>query len=76
MKTKNSIFYIKTQKKYFKFNREHMKKQKLTNEQIIKLKKTKKPPYLIYNVLGGIWKLLFFKKYGVSVKFNYDFRKE
>ncbi len=53
-----------------------MKKQKLTNEQIIKLKKTKKPPYLIYNVLGGIWKLLFFKKYGVSVKFNYDFRKE
>ncbi len=51
-------------------------KQKQTIEQKLHARKIKRPPSLIYSVLGGVWKLLFFKKYGVQVKFNYDFRKE
>ncbi len=38
-------------------------------------RKIKKPPFLIYNLLGGIWKLLFFKKLHVSVDYQADPRK-
>lgn len=39
-------------------------------------RKIKRPPALIYGVLGGIWKLLFQKKYNLSWEFKTDFRKE
>ncbi len=48
----------------------------MTNEVILHLKKKKLPPKFIYSVLGGLWKILFLKKYGVKYTFNYDFRKE
>lgn len=53
-----------------------MSKEKKTIEQKLHGKKMKRPPYIIYNVLGFIWKLLFMKKYGVSYEFKTDFRKE
>ena len=49
---------------------------KITLEKKLHSKKIKKPPKFIYNLLGNIWKILFMKKYGVTYKFNYDFRKE
>ena len=51
-------------------------KEKLTIDQKLKAKKIKKPPYVIYNILGRIWQLLFFKKYGVKVTYVDDVRKE
>ena len=51
-------------------------KEKLTIDQKLKAKKIKKPPYVIYNILGRIWQLLFFKKYGVKVTYIDDVRKE
>ncbi len=45
-------------------------KQKLTSRKI------KKPPYVIYNILGRIWQVMFSKKYGLHVEYKYDFRKE
>ena len=51
-------------------------KEKLTIDQKLKAKKIKRPPYVIYNVLGRIWQLLFFKKYGVKVTYETDVRKE
>ncbi len=51
-------------------------KEKQTISQKIKSKKIKKPPYVIYNILGKIWKILFFKKYGVEVTYLDDVRKE
>ena len=53
-----------------------MEKQKLTVAQKIHSRKMKTPPAFIYRVLGGIWKMLFTKKYGVEVEFKTDFRKE
>ena len=55
-----------------------MKKNKkdLSNEEILYLRKIKNPPKFIYNVLGNVWKLLFMKKYGVSVTYKQDPRKE
>lgn len=38
-------------------------------------RKMKKPSF-VYNILGCVWKILFFKKYGVKVTFKKDFRKE
>lgn len=51
-------------------------KEKLTIDQKLNKKQIKKPPYVIYNVLGRIWKLLFFKKYGIHVTYETDVRKE
>lgn len=51
-------------------------KEKLTIDQKLKQKQIKKPPYVIYNVLGRIWKMLFFKKYGMHVTYKDDVRKE
>ena len=48
---------------------------KLTNEQRMYRRKIKKPG-LIYLILGGIWKMFMFKKYGVHTTFKTDFRKE
>jgi len=53
-----------------------MSTQKQTIAQKIHSRKIKKPPTLIYRILGGIWKMLFMKKYGVSYTFKTDFRKE
>ncbi len=49
---------------------------KKTNEEKLHSRKIKKPPYLLYNLLGGIWKMLFMKKYGISVEYKADPRKE
>ena len=51
-------------------------KEKLTIDQKLKKRKLKKPNAFIYRVLGGVWKLLFFKKYGVKVTYEQDIRKE
>lgn len=53
-----------------------MAKEKLTVAQKIRAKKLKRPPAAVYRILGGVWKLLFEKKYGVSYEFKEDFRKE
>lgn len=39
-------------------------------------RKLHRPPALFYQLLGGVWKLFFFKKYGIQVTFKTDFRKE
>lgn len=48
---------------------------KLTIEQKLYKRKTKKPNF-IYGLLGGIWKLFMYKKYNVHYTFKTDFRKE
>ena len=48
---------------------------KLTNEQKLYKKKTKKPNF-IYNVLGFVWKTLFTKKYGLKTYFSDNFKRE
>ena len=48
---------------------------KLNNEQKMYKRKIKRPG-IVYLLLGGIWKLLMFKKYHVKVTFKKDFRKE
>lgn len=53
-----------------------MAKQQKTNEQVLYLRKIKTPPKFIYRFLGGIWKTLFMKKYGVKVTYNADPREE
>lgn len=53
-----------------------MEQQKKTVAQKIHSRKMTPPPAFIYRVLGGIWKMLFMKKYGVEVEFKTDFRKE
>ena len=53
-----------------------MSKNNLTLEKKLHKRHIKKPPFLIYNLLGLIWKLLFMKKYNVNTEFKYDFRKE
>ena len=59
-----------------KENGDNMSKNNLTLEKKLHKRHIKKPPYLIYNTLGLIWKLLFMKKYNVHTEFKYDFRKE
>ena len=49
---------------------------KKTNEEQLRTRKLKKPPYLIYNLLGNVWKMLFTKKYGMKVEYKTDPRKE
>ena len=53
-----------------------MAKEKMTVAQQIRARKIKRPPAAIYRILGGVWKILFEKKYGVSYTFEKDFRKE
>ena len=53
-----------------------MANEKLTVAQKIRARKIKRPPTAIYRILGGVWKILFEKKYGVSYTFETDFRKE
>lgn len=49
---------------------------KQTLEAKLHSRKIKKPPYVIYNILGRIWQMAFTKKYGLQVEFKKDFRKE
>ena len=53
-----------------------MAQEKLTLSKKLKLKKIKTPPTFIYRLLGGIWRLLFEKKYGVEYVFEADPRKD
>ena len=53
-----------------------MAKETLTVAQKIRKRNLTQPPKFIYRVLGGVWKWLFEKKYGVSYHYEYDFRKE
>ena len=43
-----------------------MAKETLTVAQKIRKRNLTHPPKFIYRVLGGVWKWLFEKKYGVS----------
>ena len=52
-----------------------MAKEKLTLSQKIKQKKLNRPPTFIYRVLGGVWRILFEKKYGVEYDYEVDPRK-
>lgn len=49
---------------------------KKTNEEILYGRKIKKPPYVLYNLLGRVWKMLFTKKYGIKVEYKTDPRKD
>ena len=49
---------------------------KKTNEEKLYSRKLRKPPAFLYRLLGGVWKMLFFKKYGVSAEYKADPRKE
>lgn len=49
---------------------------KKTIEQQLQSRKIKQPPRFLYKLLGGVWKLLFMKKYGITVQYNADPRKE
>ena len=53
-----------------------MKKEQPTNEEILYSRRIKQPPKGMYKFLGGLWKLLFTKKYGITVEFKADPRKE
>ena len=48
---------------------------KRTLAQKLVHRKIKKPPFVIYNLLGRVWQLLFFKKLNVSVDYRCDPRK-
>lgn len=51
-----------------------MSKNKTINQKLHS-KKIKRPPYIIYDILGIIWKMVFAKKYGLHVEYKCDFRK-
>ncbi len=53
-----------------------MAKEKQTISQKMKQKQLKQPPTLIYRLLGGIWRILFQKKYGVEYTYEADPRKD
>ena len=48
---------------------------KRTLAQKLVHRKIKKPPFILYNLLGRVWQLLFFKKLNVSVEYRQDPRK-
>lgn len=48
---------------------------KRTLAQKLVRRKIKKPPFVIYNLLGRVWQVLFFKKLNVSVEYKADPRK-
>lgn len=49
-----------------------MAKEKLTLAQKLKQRQLHKPPTFIYRVLGGVWRILFEKKYGVEYEYEVD----
>lgn len=53
-----------------------MPKVKMTLQEQLHTRKLKKPPKLIYCILGYVWKLLYFKKLGVQAEIKTDPRKE
>ena len=53
-----------------------MAKAKMTLAEQLHARKLKKPPKLIYCILGYVWKLLYFKKLGVQAEIKTDPRKE
>ncbi len=53
-----------------------MAKETLTLSQKLKQRKIKTPPAFIYRLLGGIWRILFEKKYGVEYVYECDPRKD
>ena len=53
-----------------------MAKEKLTISEKIKQKKITRPPTFLYRFLGGVWRILFEKKYGVEYVYEADPRKD
>ncbi len=53
-----------------------MAKEKQTIAQKLKNRKIKRPPAFIYRILGGVWRMLFQKKYGVEYEYLADPRKD
>lgn len=49
--------------------------KKLTLQEKLHSRKLKKAPFGLYNLLGRIWLLLFFKKYHIDIKYNCDIKK-
>ena len=49
--------------------------KKITLQEKLEKRKIKKPGF-IYWLLGGIWKILFLKKYNVHYKFNINVKKD
>ena len=47
---------------------------KQTLQEKLEARKIKKPGFM-YTLLGGLWKLLFLKKYNVHYKFNINVKK-
>jgi len=54
---------------------EKVKKEKLTLARKLSKRKLKRPPAVIYQLLGYLWKALYFKKLGVKVTYKNDPRK-
>lgn len=49
--------------------------KKITEQEKLLQRTIKQPPRVIYPLLANIWKLLYFKKLGVNVKYEIDPRK-
>lgn len=52
-----------------------MPKQKQTNQEILAKWKAKKPPLVLYLILGYLWKLLSIKKYNVHYNYQINLKK-
>ncbi|MBE5760951.1 MAG: hypothetical protein E7334_03015 [Clostridiales bacterium] len=50
-------------------------KEKPTIAQELEIRRIKKPPAVIYPLLGRIWQLLYFKKLNVHVEYKFDHKK-
>lgn len=49
-----------------------MENKKLTNQQKLSRRKLRRPPAIPYILLAGVWKLIYFKKLGVKVDYQFD----
>ncbi|MDL2234528.1 1-acyl-sn-glycerol-3-phosphate acyltransferase [Christensenellaceae bacterium OttesenSCG-928-L17] len=52
-----------------------MKKEKPTLQETLVARQLRQPPAVIYPLLANIWKLLFFKKLGVTVSYKADVKR-
>lgn len=52
-----------------------MREEESTNQQKLLKRKLRRPPAIPYMLLGYLWKLLYFKKLGVTVKYEFDKRE-
>lgn len=49
-----------------------MREEKNTNQQKLLKRKLRRPPAIPYILLGYLWKLLYFKKLGVTINYEFD----